>query len=208
MGLVKNQLNEEIIKDRLQEKKSERRKSFFNNINKSLTNLNINLNFNLGKKKEENKVNVDKYSKLLMAKLMSVSYNLVQFVSSSDTLNKALYNIFRFYKLSIKDKQSVVEMLKFQIMNEGYDYLKLDEDLLYKNKFENYIKKETDYKNDSNENIIIENEENKENEKSEIINELYNDEIKEEKENKEIQNEFDEDNIQQININEETKKAS
>ena len=214
VGLVKNQLNEEIIKDRLKEKQFERRKSFFNNINKSLTNLNINLNFNLGKKKEDNKVNVDKYNKLLMAKLMSVSYNLVQFVSSSDTLNKALYNIFRFYKLSISDKKTVVEMLKFQIMNEGYNYLNLDEDLLYKNKFDNYIKKETDERNDNNENITVEKEEIKENEKNEneIINELYSDEIKEEKENKENQNEneneFDEDNIQPININEEIKKVS
>ena len=214
VGLVKNQLNEEIIKDRLKEKQFERRKSFFNNINKSLTNLNINLNFNLGKKKEDNKVNVDKYNKLLMAKLMSVSYNLVQFVSSSDRLNKALYNIFRFYKLSISDKKTVVEMLKFQIMNEGYNYLNLDEDLLYKNKFDNYIKKETDERNDNNENITVEKEETKENEKkeNEIISELYSDEIKEEKENKESQNEneneFDEDNIQPININEEIKKVS
>ncbi len=214
VGLVKNQLNEEIIKDRLKEKQFERRKSFFNNINKSLTNLNINLNFNLGKKKEDNKVNVDKYNKLLMAKLMSVSYNLVQFVSSSDTLNKALYNIFRFYKLSISDKKTVVEMLKFQIMNEGYNYLNLDEDLLYKNKFDNFIKKENDERNDNNENITIEKEETKENEKneSEIISELYSDEIKEEKESKESQNEneneFDEDNIQPININEEIKKVS
>ena len=212
VGLVKNQLNEEIIKDRLKEKQFERRKSFFNNINKSLTNLNINLNFNLGKKKEDNKVNVDKYNKLLMAKLMSVSYNLVQFVSSSDTLNKALYNIFRFYKLSISDKKTIVEMLKFQIMNEGYNYLNLDEDLLYKNKFDNYIKKEIDERNDNNENIAVEKEETKENEKneSEIINELYSDEIKEEKESKESQNEneFDEDNIQPININEEIKKVS
>ena len=214
VGLVKNQLNEKIIKDRLKEKQFERRKSFFNNINKSLTNLNINLNFNLGKKKEDNKVNVDKYNKLLMAKLMSVSYNLVQFVSSSDTLNKALYNIFRFYKLSISDKKTVVEMLKFQIMNEGYNYLNLDEDLLYKNKFDNYIKKEIDERNDNNENITVEKEETKEDEKneSEIINELYSDEIKEEKENKESQNEneneFDEENIQPINLNEEIKKVS
>ena len=215
VGLVKNQLNEEIIKDRLKEKQFERRKSFFNNINKSLTNLNININFNLGKKKEENKVNVNKYNKLLMAKLMSVSYNLVQFVSSSDTLNKALYNIFRFYKLSINDKKTVVEMLKFQTMNEGYDYLNLDEDLLYKNKFENYIRKENEDKNDENENITIEKEENKENEKNEIINELYKDETEEDKEKKEEkeeieekENDYDEDNIQQININDEIKKAS
>jgi len=106
-------------------------------------------------------------------------------------------------------KKTVVEMLKFQIMNEGYNYLNLDEDLLYKNKFDNYIKKETDERNDNNENITVAKEESKENE---IISELYSDEIKEEKEKKENQNEneneFDEDNIQPININEEIKKVS
>ena len=161
-------------------------------------NININLNFKLnfsllGKKKEQNKVdNVDKYNKMIMAKLMSVSYNLVQFVSSSDTLNKALYNIFRFYKLSLDNKKTIVEMLKFQIMSEGYNNLQIDEDLLINNKIdihyknnENEIKENEMTNNDNiNEKEEKENEDNAdENKKIEITKELYNEEIQDEKVN-------------------------
>ena len=116
-----------------------------------------------------------------MAKLMSVSYVLVQFVSSSDILNKALYNIFRFYKLSVDNKKNVVELLKFQIMNDGYNHLSIDEDLLFKNKFDNYIKKEIEIDSEDKKEEEIEKEEK--NESNLIIDELYNDEIKEENEN-------------------------
>ena len=200
VGLVKNQINEEIIKERLKKEQSEQKNTFMNSINKNLTNLNININLNfklnfslLGKKKEPNKVdNVDKYNKMIMAKLMSVSYNLVQFVSSSDTLNKALYNIFRFYKLSLDNKKTIVEMLKFQIMSEGYNNLQIDEDLLINNKIdihyknnENEIKENEMTNNDNiNEKEEKENEDNAdENKKIEITKELYNEEIQDEKVN-------------------------
>ena len=198
VGLVKNQINEEIIKERLKKEQSEQKNTFMNSINKNLTNLNININLNfklnfslLGKKKEPNKVdNVDKYNKMIMAKLMSVSYNLVQFVSSSDTLNKALYNIFRFYKLSLDNKKTIVEMLKFQIMNEGYNYLQIDEDLLINNKIDiHYKNNESKIKeNEMTNNDNINEKEEKENEdivdgnkKIEIMKELYNDEIQDDK---------------------------
>ena len=200
VGLVKNQINEEIIKERLKKEQSEQKNTFMNSINKNLTNLNININLNfklnfslLGKKKEPSKVdNVDKYNKMIMAKLMSVSYNLVQFVSSSDTLNKALYNIFRFYKLSLDNKKTIVEMLKFQIMSEGYSNLQIDEDLLINNKIdihyknnENEIKENEMTNNDNiNEKEEKENEDNvDENKKIEIMKEFYNEKIQDDKVN-------------------------
>jgi len=200
VGLVKNQINEEIIKERLKKEQSEQKNTFMNSINKNLTNLNININLNfklnfslLGKKKEPNKVdNVDKYNKMIMAKLMSVSYNLVQFVSSSDTLNKALYNIFRFYKLSLDNKKTIVEMLKFQIMSEGYSNLQIDEDLLINNKIDiHYKNNESEIKeNEMTNNDNINGKEEKENEdnvdenkKIEIMKELYNEEIQDDKVN-------------------------
>ena len=200
VGLVKNQINEEIIKERLKKEQSEQKNTFMNTINKNLTNLNININLNfklsfslLGKKKEPNKVdNVDKYNKMIMAKLMSVSYNLVQFVSSSDTLNKALYNIFRFYKLSLDNKKTIVEMLKFQIMSEGYSNLQIDEELLINNKIDiHYKNKESEIKeNEMTNNDTINEKEEKENEdnvdenkKIEIMKELYNEEIQDDKVN-------------------------
>ena len=46
-NLVKNLLNDEIIKKRIKENQIERKKSFLNNINKNLTSLNFNININL-----------------------------------------------------------------------------------------------------------------------------------------------------------------
>jgi len=163
-----------------------------NNFNKGLTNLNINLNLNfkiniplLGKKKEENKVdNFNKYNKIIMAKLMSVSYNLVQSVTSADTLNKALYNIFLFYKLSKENKKTIIDMLNFQIIAEGFDFLKIDEDLLLNNDFHNFRNKEknnkddnNENKDDDNENQEKENQENIENKQNELLEEMYGDDV-------------------------------
>ena len=223
VGLVKNQLNEEIIKERIKEKQSQRSNSFFGNLNKNLTSLNININLNFklslpfgGKKKEETKVdNVDKYNKVIMAKLMSVCFNILQFVSSSDTLNKALYNIFRFYKLSIDNKKTIIEMLKFQIMSDGYNDLKLDEDLLLNNIIDKHYKDNKKEDKNANEgkddeikdNNEIENED--ENQNINIMKELYNEEINNDREdvNENIINKKEENNIKENEIKEnETKE--
>ena len=224
IGLIKNQLNEEIIKERLKKEQTEQKNTFMNSINKNLTNLNININLNfrlsfslLGKKKEPNKVdNVDKYNKMIMAKLMSVSYNLVQFVSSSDTLNKALYNIFRFYKLSLDNKKTIVEMLKFQIMSEGYNNLQIDEDLLINNKIDSHYKnnKNEIKENEINNDNIKEDEEKElnegENKKIEIMKELYNEEIQDDKinENEIMKDDKGENNIDNNVIKDENKNNS
>ena len=198
VGLVKYQLNEEIIKERAKESQINRRGSFFNSVNKNLTSWNINFNFSFrfssfSKKKEENKIDtVDRYNKVIMAKLMSVSYNLVQFVSSSDILNKALYNIFRFYKLSPKNRKNVVEMLQFQIASDGYDNLKIDEDLLFNNKIDEHYKNESkEEKEEDNgyNDIIIATEES--GDKKDIMEELYNNEIKDDDEDKDDNNKND-----------------
>ena len=183
VGMVKNQINEEIIKEDMKIKEIKRKNSFFNTFNKNLTSLNINFNLNfklniplLGKKKEDNKVdNVDKYNKIIMAKLMSVCYNLVQSVTSDDTLNKALYNIFRFYKLSKENRKTIIDMLNFQIAAEGFDFLKIDEDLLLNNDFHNFRNKENKNKDENNENKEKENQENIENKEKELLEEMYGD---------------------------------
>ena len=188
-NLVKNLLNDEIIKKRIKENQIERKKSFLNNINKNLTSLNFNININLtfnfkkiplllGKKNRID--NDEKYNKIIMARLISISYNLAQYVLNSDTLNKAVYNIFRFYKLSLENKKSIIEMINIQIMSEGNTNLKIDEDLLLNNKFDKYRNEKKENKNI--ENIIdINNIQNEE--KNDIIktDEINTNEIKEDK---------------------------
>jgi hypothetical protein len=188
-NLVKNLLNDEIIKKRIKENQIERKKSFLNNINKNLTSLNFNININLtfnfkkiplllGKKNRID--NDEKYNKIIMARLISISYNLAQYVLNSDTLNKAVYNIFRFYKLSLENKKSIIEMINIQIMSEGNTNLKIDEDLLLNNKIDKYRNEKKENKNI--ENIIdINNIQNEE--KNDIIktDEINTNEIKEDK---------------------------
>ena len=165
-------------------KKMARRTTFFGG-GKNLVNTNKE-----GKKKEEEKVDtVEQYNKIIMAKLMSVSYNLVQFVNNSDTINKALYNIFIYYKLNQNDKKNIVELLKFQIMNDGYTNLNIDEDLLFKNKIDEHYKERIENKNEDNiDNKKNENEENKK-----------NDNLKQKEEKKEVLNELDKVNIENEN---------
>ena len=186
VNLVKSQLSEQIINEKSSEEgdKKEKKKK------KSLL-----INIKVFKKKNtvvesENKVdNLDKYNQLIMAKLMSISFNMIQFVKSSLVLNQALYNIFRFYKLSTLNRINVIEMLKIQISSERNNSLQLDEDLLINNNLDKY-------KNIKNENIndddktekIIENKETKKDEKkdssvekNEIINETNEDKKNDEK---------------------------
>ena len=161
VNIVKSQLSEQIIAEKMSEeiedkkdkKEKKKRKSLLSNI-KVFRKRSSNT-------ETETKVdNLDKYNQLIMAKLMSIGFNIIQFVSNSLILNQALYNIFRFYKLSTPNRVNVIEMLKIQIVSEGNDNLKLDEDLLLNNNLEKY-------KN-------IKNEEPNNNVKSEVENENNN----------------------------------
>ena len=141
---------------------------------------------------------MDIYNKIIMAKLISISFNLVHFASNSDILNKALYNIFRFYKLSLNNKQTIIEMIKIQIMNDGSKNFKIDENLLINDNFDNYKKEKNKIKNKEDVNEIkeiriindyindskdIENEEKTKNNDimSDVSNEKINNDIIKEK---------------------------
>ena len=184
VNIVKSQLSEQIINEKTSEegdkKEKKKKKSLLGNI-KVFKKKNVNA--------ESDKVdNLDKYNQLIMAKLMSISFNIIQFVKSSLILNQALYNIFRFYKLSTPNRINVIEMLKIQIASERNDSLQLDEDLLLNNNLDKYknIKIENINNEDKTEKII-ENKETKKDEKknssvekNEIINETIEDKKKDE----------------------------
>ena len=115
-------INKEIIKERLKENHSNNNVtsfSFFNN--KSLLNKKKNT------EKKETQNNIDKS---ISAKLMSISYNLVQFIINSDTLNKTLSSIFRNFKISQENRQMVTQMINFHIESEKIQNLKIDGEML------------------------------------------------------------------------------
>ena len=161
VNIVKSQLSEQIIAEKMSEEIEDKKDKKEMKKKKSLlSNIKIFRKRSSNTETETKVDNLDKYNQLIMAKLMSIGFNIIQFVSNSLILNQALYNIFRFYKLSTPNRVNVIEMLKIQIVSEGNDNLKLDEDLLLNNNLEKY-------KN-------IKNEEPNNNVKSEVENENNN----------------------------------
>ena len=101
VGLTKYQLNEEIQKQ--------------NKIEDTL--------------KEDN-ISEEKLNNSVIAKLMSVSFNIMTFVLDSNLFNKILFDVFKYCKINNENKQFIIQMLKSQLDNEKITYLTLDEDFL------------------------------------------------------------------------------
>ena len=100
VGLTRYQLNEEIQKQ--------------NKIEDTL--------------KEE--ISEEKLNNSVIAKLMSVSFNIIQFVKDSNLFNKIIYDIFKYCKINDENRGIVVEMLESQLQGENTNNLEIDKQLL------------------------------------------------------------------------------
>ncbi len=86
-------------------------------------------------KKEEETLNEDaiteeKLNNSIIAKLMSVTYNILQFVKDSNIFNKIIANIFKYCKISNESREVVIGMMEGQIEAENLTYIKLDKSIL------------------------------------------------------------------------------
>ena len=79
---------------------------------------------------KENDITEEKLNNSVIAKLMSVSYNIMQFVLDSALFNKIIHDVFKYCKINEQNRQIVVEMIESQIQGEKIDYLKLDKEML------------------------------------------------------------------------------
>ena len=79
---------------------------------------------------KEDDITEEKLNNSVIAKLMSVSYNIMQFVLDSNLFNKIIFDVFKYCKINEQNRQIVVEMMESQIMGENIDYLKLDKEML------------------------------------------------------------------------------
>ena len=79
---------------------------------------------------KEDNVSEEKLNNSVIAKLMSVSYNIIQFVMDSKLFNKIINDIFKYCKINAENKEVVVEMIEGQIANDNLNHLKLDKELL------------------------------------------------------------------------------
>ena len=72
----------------------------------------------------------EKLNNSIVAKLMSVSYNLMQFIKDSTVFNKVVYDIFKHCKINKDNRNMIVTMMEQQIQSENLTYITLDKDLI------------------------------------------------------------------------------
>jgi hypothetical protein len=98
-----------------------------------LTKYELNEEIQQQKKEEDTLVediSAEKISNSVTAKLMSVSYNIMQFISDSKTFNRIIFDIFKYCKINNESKEVVVGMMEAQIEAENLTHIKLDKDML------------------------------------------------------------------------------
>jgi hypothetical protein len=79
---------------------------------------------------KEDGITEEKLTNSVIAKLMSVSYNIMQFVLDSELFNRIIHDVFKYCKINEQNRQIVVNMIDNQIKEENLDYLKLDKENL------------------------------------------------------------------------------
>ena len=131
---------------------------------------------------KEDNITEEKLNNSVIAKLMSVSYNIMQFVLDSALFNRIIFDVFKYCKINEQNRMIVVEMMESQIKGENIDYLKLDKEMLL-SMSKNGEKKEEKKGVENNEEKKEEekDEEKKEEENKNEIIEEKKDEIKPEK---------------------------
>ena len=79
---------------------------------------------------KEDDITEEKLNNSVIAKLMSVSYNIIQFIMDSNLFNRVLFDIFKYCKINPENRSIVVEMIESQIQSENITHLKLDREKL------------------------------------------------------------------------------
>ena len=101
-----------------------------------LTKFELNEEIQKQKKEEEtlneDNISQDKINNSITAKLMSVSYNIIQFITNSNTFNKILFDIFKYCKINKDSKEIVVGMMEAQLEAENFSQIKLNKEMLLK----------------------------------------------------------------------------
>ena len=83
--------------------------------------------------KEQN-LSQEKLNNSKMAKLMSVSYNIMQFVSDSNLFNKIICDIFKYCNIEKDNREIIIGMMEVQIESDNTKALILNKSLLLNGK--------------------------------------------------------------------------
>ena len=78
----------------------------------------------------EDNITVEKLNNSIIAKLMSITYNIMQFINDSALFNKVVYDIFKYCKINQENKAMIVQMMEQQIKADNLTHIQLDKDLI------------------------------------------------------------------------------
>ena len=78
---------------------------------------------------EDNTIH-DKFNNSVTAKLMSVSYNIMQFITDSKIFNKIIYELFKYFKISKENREIVIGKMEAQILEKNVTNIQLDKNIL------------------------------------------------------------------------------
>ena len=90
---------------------------------------------------KEDDISEAKLNNSVVAKLMSVSYNIINFVMDTKLFNRIIYDIFKYCKINAENREIVVDMIEGQIQSENLNHLVLDKEFLTKSNFDIESKK-------------------------------------------------------------------
>ena len=83
---------------------------------------------------KEQTLTEEKLNNSKMAKMMSVSYNIMQFVSDSNLFNKIIYDIFKYCNINKENREIIIGMIEAQIEADTSKGLVLNKSLLMNGK--------------------------------------------------------------------------
>ena len=95
----------------------------------------------------EGNITQEKLNNSIIAKLMGVTYNIIQYVIDSSVFNRIVYDIFKYCKINQESREVVVGMMEGQIEGENASNLKLDKELLTKPSKDESVSRENSMSN-------------------------------------------------------------
>ena len=79
---------------------------------------------------KENNISTEKMNNSIIAKLMSVSYNIMQFINDSQLFNKVVCDIFKYCKIDKESRATILQMMEQQIQAESITNIILDKEMI------------------------------------------------------------------------------
>ena len=103
---------------------------------------------------KEEGISEEKINNCIISKIMSITFNIIQFVTDSKTFNRIIYDIFKYCQINEETRETAIEMIDAQLETENNKNFNVDKEFL-----RNYDKKKSINEKEIDEDKISENDE-------------------------------------------------